>query len=56
MKDIMKNKKDIEDINSFAPVGTKECENKCSRRVIMTKKGPVIACDACKRIVIDNRD
>ena len=53
----LKNFKPIEeDLSKFAPVGTKDCENKCARRVIMTKKGPVIACDACKRIVIDNRD
>ena len=56
----MKNFKDfgkppkIED--DFAPEGTKECEMKCNRDVIMTKKGPVIVCHGCKRIVMDNRD
>lgn len=47
-------KRKIED--DFAPVGTKECEMKCDRDVIMTKQGPVIVCHACKRIVMDNRD
>ncbi len=44
----------IED--DFAPVGTKECEMKCDRDVIMTKQGPVIVCKSCKRIVMDNRN
>ena len=43
----------IED--DFAPEGTKECEMKCNRDVIMTKKGPVVVCHSCKRIVMDNR-
>ncbi len=43
------------DLSEFAPVGTKDCESKCDRTVIMTKEGPVIACNACKRIVMDNR-
>ena len=47
-------KRKIED--DFAPVGTKECEMKCDRDVIMTKQGPVIVCHACKRVVMDNRD
>ena len=44
----------IED--DFVPVGTKDCEMKCERGVIMTKEGPVIVCHGCKRIVMDNRD
>lgn len=48
-------KSDKPDISEFAPVGTKECEGKCDRTVIMTKDGPVVACNACKRIVMDNR-
>lgn len=44
----------IED--DFAPEGTKECEMKCDRAVIITKSGPVIVCHGCKRIVIDNRE
>ena len=55
MKDLFKRKPlKIED--DFAPVGTKDCEMKCERGVIMTKEGPVIVCHGCKRIVMDNRD
>jgi hypothetical protein len=55
MKDLSKRKpRKIED--DFAPVGTKDCEMKCERNVIMTKQGPVIVCYGCNRIVIDNRD
>lgn len=43
----------IED--DFAPEGMKDCEMKCDRAVIMTKEGPVIVCQGCKRIVMDNR-
>lgn len=43
-------------LDDFAPVGTKDCEMKCDRDVIMTKDGPVVVCKACKRIVMDNRD
>lgn len=46
-------KKQLED---FHPVGTKDCEMKCSREVIMTKEGPVIICNGCNRIVMDNRN
>ena len=31
------------------------CQMKCERRVIMMSNGPVIVCEGCKRIVIDNR-
>lgn len=48
----MKSKKNIED---FAKVGTKFCEGRCDRDVILTKDGPVIICNGCKRIVMDNR-
>jgi hypothetical protein len=55
MKDLFKRKtRKIED--DFAPVGTKDCEMKCERRVIMMSNGPVIVCEGCKRIVMDNRD
>lgn len=43
----------LEDV--FSPVGEKECEMKCERRVIMMPNGPVIVCEGCKRIVMDNR-
>ena len=55
MKDLFKRKpRKIED--DFAPVGTKECEMKCERRDIMMSNGPVVVCEGCKRIVMDNRD
>ena len=55
MKDLFKRKtRKIED--DFAPVGTKDCEMKCERRVIMMSNGPVIVCEGCKRIVMDNRE
>ena len=53
LKSFLKPRK-IED--DFAPIGTKECQMKCDRKVIMTKNGPVIVCDGCKRIVMDNRN
>lgn len=56
----MKNYKDFERPrkieDDFAPVGSKDCEMKCNRAVIMTKKGPVVVCHACNRIVMDNRN
>lgn len=50
----MKRTRRIED--DFAPVGTKDCQMICDRKVIMTKNGPVIVCEGCKRIVMDNRE
>lgn len=44
-------KRRIED--DYNPVGF--CQMICERRVIMTSNGPVIVCEGCKRIVIDNR-
>lgn len=41
----------LEDV--FTPEGM--CEMKCERRVIMMPNGPVIVCEGCKRIVMDNR-
>jgi len=43
------------DLSEYCPVGTKDCEGKCDRNVVMTKDGPVIVCNACKRVVMDNR-
>ena len=43
-------------LNDFASVNTKVCQNMCERDVLMTKNGPVIICHACKRIVMDNRN
>jgi hypothetical protein len=40
----------------FAPVMTKDCQGVCDRQVVMTKEGPVIVCNGCMRIVMDNRD
>ena len=39
----------------FAPVGTKPCEGKCDREVLLTPTGPIIVCYGCNRIVIDKR-
>ncbi len=54
MKEIRRKPRKIED--DFAPVGTKDCEMKCNRDVIMTREGSVIVCHGCMRIVMDNRD
>jgi hypothetical protein len=43
------------DLRKYAPVGSKDCESECDRKVIMTDNGPVIVCDGCDRIVMDNR-
>jgi hypothetical protein len=45
--------KEIDQI--FAQPGTRDCEMKCDRKVIMTQSGPVVVCLGCIRIVIDNR-
>ncbi|MBA3985001.1 MAG: hypothetical protein H0X63_00105 [Flavobacteriales bacterium] len=43
------------DLTNYAPVMTKDCEGLCDRKVSMTPEGPVIICDGCMRIVMDNR-
>jgi hypothetical protein len=43
-------------LEQFAPQGTKHCEAKCNREIVITKTGPVIVCHGCNRIVIDNRE
>lgn len=48
----MKEKKHLKD---FAAPGKKACEGKCEREVVMTPDGPLVICNACVRIVIDNR-
>ena len=40
----------------YSPVGTAFCESKCDRKVVMTKDGPVIVCNGCMRVVMDNRE
>lgn len=47
----LKNKRTIED--DYTSIGF--CQMLCDRKVIMTQNGPVIVCEGCKRIVIDNR-
>jgi hypothetical protein len=42
-------------LKDFAPVGKKDCQGVCDREVIVTKDGPIIICNGCKRIVMDNR-
>ena len=49
----MENKR--KSLKDFAPVGTKDCESKCVREVVMTPDGPIVLCTACERIVMDNR-
>ncbi len=44
------------ELREYAPVGTKFCEGECLRKVVMTQDGPVVVCDGCKRVVIDNRN
>ncbi len=44
------------DIKNYAPPMTKDCEGRCDREVVITKTGPIIICDACKRVVMDNRE
>lgn len=45
----------MEELDKYAALGTKFCEGNCERNVIMTETGPVIVCDGCSRIVMDNR-
>ena len=52
----MKNKLKRNPIDLFAPEGTKDCQMKCDRGVIMTESGPVIVCKGCMRVVMDNRE
>jgi ribosomal protein S27E len=49
-------KKERINLDEFAPFGTKDCQNKCEREVVMSRAGVVIICKACKRIVMDNRN
>ncbi len=53
MFNIKSNKSDP--LDKYSPVGTKWCEGKCDRQIIVTENGPVITCNGCNRIVIDNR-
>lgn len=53
---IKKNNKLKDQFANYSPEGTAFCEMKCDRKVIITKEGPVIICDACMRIVMDNRN
>lgn len=43
-------------LKDFAPQGTKSCEAKCKTEVAMTPDGPVVVCNGCMRIVMDNRE
>ncbi len=56
MKHLRPRREERDPLQFFAPVGTKECEMKCDRDVLMTKTGPVIICKGCMRIVMDNRN
>jgi predicted metal-binding protein len=52
----LKQRREDKDFKDFSPVMTKECQGACDRQVVMTKEGPVIVCNGCMRIVMDNRD
>jgi hypothetical protein len=56
MKHLRSRREEKHPLQSFAPVGTKDCEMKCDRDVLMTRTGPVVICKGCMRIVMDNRD
>lgn len=45
----------MKDISKYTPVGKKDCQGICDREVLMTKKGPVVICNGCERVVMDNR-
>lgn len=51
----MKKDKSNKILKYYAPIGKKECMNKCDRQVLMTENGAVIICNGCYRIVMDNR-
>lgn len=46
----------MKNLNDYTPVGKKDCESICNREVVVTKNGPVIVCNGCLRIVMDNRE
>lgn len=54
MNDILVSKKD-DRLKTYSPIGTKSCKGICDRDVIVSSGGPVVVCNACKRIVIDSR-
>ena len=56
MKHLRPKREDKDLFKDFAPVMTKDCQGVCDRQVVMTKDGPVIVCNGCMRIVMDNRD
>lgn len=41
------------DIKNFTPLGTKDCESKCDRKVHVDEKGRKIICVSCQRIVME---
>lgn len=43
-------------LSDYTPVGKKDCESICDREVVVTKDEPVIICNGCMRIVMDNRE
>lgn len=52
----MKKVKSSNVLDEYTPVGKKDCQGMCERKVIITKEGPVVLCDGCQRIVMDNRE
>ena len=49
-------KKQEKNIKDFASIMTRACQGVCDREVLMTKEGPVVVCNGCMRILMDNRD
>lgn len=43
-------------LDRYTPIGRKDCKGICDRKVVVTKDGPVVICDGCIRIVMDNRN
>lgn len=41
---------------TYAPAGTKPCKGICDCDVVFADGKPIVVCNGCKRIVIDNRD
>jgi len=46
----------MKDISKYTPVGEKDCQGVCDREVLITNSGPIVICNGCKRVVMDNRD
>jgi hypothetical protein len=43
------------DISEYTPVGKKDCQGICDRKILATNIGTIVICNGCYRIVMDNR-